>query len=169
LIIDLYENHLVLINKHSHKQSKFDKVKDNRFYSRIHGYIEMNQSTFSKYPKDKKSIEEFSIVKTEELIERNEFSHIYENDRAKEFLYIMEYTTKIETILEKIGAKGRGLHGKISSIEDILDDGIIKSLRRIASIRNKKMHRKGYNNYVYSDYEDDCKIVIDYLEKLEKS
>ena len=164
LIIDLYENYLVLINKCSHKQSKFDKVKDNKFYSRTHGYIEMNPSTIFKYTKDKKNIEEFNIAKIETLTERNEFSHIYENDRAKEFLYMMEYTTKIETMLEKIGAKGRGLHGKISSVEDKLTDSIIKSLRRIASIRNKKMHQKGYSNYIFSNFEDDCKIVISYLD-----
>lgn len=163
-ILDLYENYLVLINTLSQKQFKFDKVKPNKYYSKAYGYIEINKSEILKYAKDKETIKKFDIVKSEILTERNEFSHIYENDRAKEFLYIMEYTTKIETILEELGANGRGLHSKISSLENQLTDEIVFILRRIATIRNKKMHRKGFNNYIFSDFEDDCKIVLNYLE-----
>lgn len=163
-ILDLYENYLVLINTLSQKQFKFDKVKPNKYYSKAYGYIEINKSEILKYAKDKETIEKFDIVKSEILTERNEFSHIYENDRAKEFLYIMEYTTKIETILEELGAHGKGLHGKTSSLKNQLTDEIVFILRRIATIRNKKMHIKGFNNYRFSNFEDDCKIVLNYLE-----
>lgn len=164
LFIDLYEDYLILINTYSHKQDKYDRVKGNRFYSKIHGYIELKDTTISRYKKIHSDIETYNILKTEVISERIEFYNIYENERTKEFSYMMKYATEIETLLESIGASGKGMHAKVSSIENFLEREMIRRLRRIATIRNKKMHRKGFNNYVFSDYEDDCKIVVDYLE-----
>ena len=165
-VIDVYENYLVFINKSSHEQYKFEQVQPNKYYSKIHGYIEISKVTVDWSPKEKQNNQKFNIAKIEVISERNEFNHIYENERAKDFLYIMQYATEIETLLESKGATGKGMHTKITSIEYTLEKKIIKRLRRIATIRNKKMHRKGFNNYVFSNYEDDCKIVIDYLVNL---
>lgn len=165
-IVDLYENYLVLINESSHEQYKFEQVQTNKYYSKIHGYIKISKLEVDWSLKEKQNNQKFNIVKIEVLSERNEFNHTYENERAKEFLYIMQYATEIETLLESKGASGKGIHSKVNSIKYNLEREIIKRLRRIATIRNKKMHRKGFNNYVFSDYEDDCKIVIDYLENI---
>lgn len=165
-VIDVYENYLVFINKSSHEQYKFEQVQPNKYYSKIHGYIEISKVTVDWSPKEKQNNQKFNIAKIEVISERNEFNHIYENERAKDFLYIMQYATEIETLLESKGATGKGMHTKITSIEYTLEKKMIKRLRRIATIRNKKMHRKGFDNYVFSNYEDDCKIVIDYLENL---
>jgi len=86
---------------------------------------------------------------------------------AIELQSMINYTTQIETILENMGARARGLHGKVTKVEKKLSKDIIFKLRRIASIRNKKMHQANYYNYIFKDFEDDCKIVISYLKKLE--
>lgn len=163
LMVDVYEHHLVLIDRLSHEQYKFEQVYFSKYYNKVHGYITINKSRVNWTSKEKQKNQKFDIVKIEIISERSEFNHIYENERAKEFLYIMEYATEIETLLESRGASGKGMHSKLTSIEYNLDKEIIKRIRRIATIRNKKMHLKGFSNYVFSDYEDDCKIVIDYL------
>ena len=53
---------------------------------------------------------------------------------------IIDTTKKIESILVKEGAEGRGLHEKVSSIEAKLNNDLIKKLRFIATIRNKLLH-----------------------------
>lgn len=165
-IVDLYENYLVLINKLSHEQYKFEQVQFNKYYSKVHGYIVIGKSEVDWTSNENQNKQKFNIVKIEVLSERNEFNHIYENERAKEFLYIMQYATEIEMLLESRGAFGKGMHSKVNSIKYNLEREIVKRLRRIATIRNKKMHRKGFSNYVFSDYEDDCKVVINYLENI---
>jgi hypothetical protein len=53
----------------------------------------------------------------------------------------------IETLLvERWGANGRGLHEKISSVENLLPSHIVKQGRYIATIRNKMMHDARYQN-----------------------
>lgn len=53
----------------------------------------------------------------------------------------VEYTRKLEALLvEELGAEGRGLHEKVSSVERRLPAPLVKRLRYIASVRNKMMH-----------------------------
>lgn len=88
------------------------------------------------------------------------------NRNALEFKAMIDYTATIETKLEGMGAKGRGLHGKITKVQRRLSEDTIFKLRRIATIRNKRMHRKDFNNYIFEDFENDCKTVIEYLETI---
>lgn len=83
---------------------------------------------------------------------------------ALEFKSMIDYTAEIETRLEGMGAKARGLHGKVSSVKRKLSKDMIFKLRRIATIRNKKMHRQDFNNYIFEEFKNDCKDVIDYLK-----
>jgi hypothetical protein len=46
----------------------------------------------------------------------------------------------LEKILETKGAVGRGLHEKATSVESLLSQGSLKSIRFIASVRNKLAH-----------------------------
>jgi len=85
---------------------------------------------------------------------------------ALELEAMMNYTTQIETILESMGARARGLHGKVTKVQKKLSKDIIFRLRRIATIRNKKMHQAGFDNYIFKDFEDDCQIVLKYLNNL---
>ncbi len=54
---------------------------------------------------------------------------------------------RYEAILAKrFGAKGRGLHEKIDSVEHKLDRDVVRSLRLIATVRNKLVHEDGYDD-----------------------
>jgi len=85
---------------------------------------------------------------------------------ALELEAMIKYTTQIETILESMGASARGLHGKVTKVQKKLSKDVIFRLRRIATIRNKKMHQTGFNNYVFKDFEEDSIIVLKYLKQL---
>lgn len=99
-------------------------------------------------------------------IER-EHNTIQENTKsAIEFQAMIDYTAEIETILESMGARARGLHGKVNRVKKKLSKEVIFRLRRIATIRNKKMHQKGFNNYIFEDFENDCKFVLSELKYL---
>jgi hypothetical protein len=54
---------------------------------------------------------------------------------------VFKYARTVESILtHKFNAFGRGLHQKVNSIEFKLPDGIVTSIRRLASLRNKIAH-----------------------------
>lgn len=55
-------------------------------------------------------------------------------DNCKEAEHLLE---------ERFGATGRGLHEKITSVEDLLPPRLTRILRRIATIRNKAVHERG--------------------------
>ena len=48
---------------------------------------------------------------------------------------------KIESTLQRVlGAQGKGLHEKVSSVENSISTALVKRIRYIASIRNKLIH-----------------------------
>ena len=50
----------------------------------------------------------------------------------------------IESLLEeKLGASGKGLHTKLSSVEKKLSAPMISKIRYIASVRNSVVHEEG--------------------------
>ncbi|MEA1990472.1 MAG: hypothetical protein U9N57_14870 [Pseudomonadota bacterium] len=65
-------------------------------------------------------------------------------------------TKKIESLLVSVGAEGRGLHEKLTSVEDKLEAQKIKRIRFIASIRNKSVH-----DYDFSLTENDYRNFIE--------
>lgn len=73
-------------------------------------------------------------------------------------------TREIESLLDKAGASGRGLHDKVTSIESQLDNSTIKRLRWIATMRNKTLHEDGFSIDDMDGFEEACSIVIDELE-----
>jgi Fascin domain len=76
------------------------------------------------------------------------------------------YSKQFEGLLEsKFGAIGRGLHEKLTSVQQALSEDIVRSLRWIATVRNKIVHDPNYN--VIDDKErfvSRCKSVLERLE-----
>jgi hypothetical protein len=59
---------------------------------------------------------------------------------------VVKYSKKIEHILEtKYNASGKGLHSKINSVQNELPEKIIKTLRYVATIRNKIIHQNEFD------------------------
>lgn len=54
-------------------------------------------------------------------------------------------TKALEALLEAgLGAAGRGLHEKVSSVQDRLPPPLVKKLRFVATVRNKIVHESNY-------------------------
>src|SRR5688572_18339798 len=48
---------------------------------------------------------------------------------------------RLEQLLERdFGATGKGLHQKVSSIEDTMPQDLVRKLRLVATVRNKVVH-----------------------------
>ena len=67
---------------------------------------------------------------------------------------VIDRTKHLESLLTSLGGIGRGLHERISSIESLLDEALLRRLRFIASVRNKLMHEHGYT------FDDDPRRFI---------
>jgi hypothetical protein len=51
----------------------------------------------------------------------------------------------LESLLEQaLGATGKGLHEKVTSVQDKLPQPLVKKLRFIATVRNKIVHESSY-------------------------
>lgn len=51
----------------------------------------------------------------------------------------------LESLLEQaLGATGKGLHEKVSSVQDRLPQPLVKKLRFVATVRNKIVHESDY-------------------------
>ena len=51
----------------------------------------------------------------------------------------------LESLLEQaLGAAGKGLHEKVSSVQDRLAPSLVKKLRFVATVRNKIVHEADY-------------------------
>lgn len=56
----------------------------------------------------------------------------------------VRWCKRFESILERdLGARGRGLHEKIDSVEADLDPGVVRDLRLVATVRNRLVHEDG--------------------------
>jgi hypothetical protein len=54
-------------------------------------------------------------------------------------------TKTLEALLEQaLGATGKGLHEKVTSVQDRLPQPLVKKLRFIATVRNKIVHEPSY-------------------------
>ena len=54
-------------------------------------------------------------------------------------------TKALESLLEHgLGATGKGLHEKVSSVQDRLPPQLVRKLRFIATVRNKIVHESAY-------------------------
>ncbi len=74
---------------------------------------------------------------------------------------IIDQTKEIETILTNIGATGKGLHEKVSSIENNLNKSVVKAIRYIATIRNNSLHDSNFKltTDIVDEFEDAYEMV----------
>ena len=77
---------------------------------------------------------------------------------------VVKLTKKLEKLLGERGARGRGLHEKITSISDQLTNKQIKSLRWIATMRNKTLHEDGFVIKNFKDFESTANRLIEELK-----
>jgi len=80
-------------------------------------------------------------------------------------------TKRIESSLVRIlGAKGKGLHEKASSVENKLPVSLVKRMRYIASVRNKLVHDESYRKIDdRASFKKAVKHVNKELKKMEKT
>lgn len=50
----------------------------------------------------------------------------------------------LESLLERLGAAGKGLHEKVTSVQGKLPPPLVKRLRFVATLRNKIVHEHDY-------------------------
>lgn len=76
---------------------------------------------------------------------------------------------KIESTLERVlGASGKGLHEKVSSVEHKIPIALVKRIRYIATIRNKLIHEESVRKINdRSSFKAAVKHVAKELKKLE--
>ena len=70
---------------------------------------------------------------------------------------------RLESLLEqKLGASGRGLHEKVSSVEARLPRELARKLRLVATVRNKVVHESDYKKI------DDRKAFVKACKEAER-
>ena len=58
----------------------------------------------------------------------------------------IQYAKSVESLLVKQwGAQGKGLHEKLSSVEQQLPAALVKRIRYLATMRNKVVHEDDFN------------------------
>jgi hypothetical protein len=58
---------------------------------------------------------------------------------------VITRTKALEALLEQgLGAVGKGLHEKVTSVQDRLPPALVRKLRFVATVRNKLVHDTGY-------------------------
>lgn len=76
---------------------------------------------------------------------------------------ILEKAIQVESLLGDLGGEGRGIHDKLTCIEQEFDVSMVKKIRRIASIRNKAAHEIDFETDMAS-FHRVANEVIDCLE-----
>ncbi len=74
---------------------------------------------------------------------------------------VINGSKKIEGLLGQMGASGRGLHEKVTSIENNLPNSLVKRIRFIATVRNKLLHDADVKPTasILSDFQNACNIA----------
>ncbi|MDN5112694.1 hypothetical protein PJV97_10110 [Aliarcobacter butzleri] len=76
---------------------------------------------------------------------------------------IINKTKEIESRLVSLGAIGKGLHEKISSIEYMFNENTVNAIRYIATIRNKLLHEDGF--VLTSEIKEKFEFTYDFVIK----
>jgi hypothetical protein len=89
---------------------------------------------------------------------------------SNDYELVIKSSKDLEYILElEFGAKGKGLHEKISDVDNQLSTDLIKRMRYLATIRNKLIHERGFDaipdrsKFIIA-YEDSKKEIQTFLK-----
>ena len=80
----------------------------------------------------------------------------------------VRFSKQIESLLvDKFGARGKGLHEKLTSVEKHIPAQLQKKIRKIATVRNKAVHENNFDIPDIDKFSMICEQVIDELNALE--
>lgn len=81
---------------------------------------------------------------------------------------VIVLTKQIEAKLQALGAAGRGMHEKATSIEGLLGPDLVKRIRYLASVRNKLVHDPDVvlSSALLSEFSSTAAEVLDRLGML---
>lgn len=84
---------------------------------------------------------------------------------SKDLEGVLAASKKLESLLMSLGAQGRGLHEKCTSLEHVLPVDIVWAIRFVATSRNKLLHEDGYVLRDVGAFQYQASSAIAYLEK----
>lgn len=62
-----------------------------------------------------------------------------------DYEHAIRSSKELEWLLESLGGSGRGLHDRLSSIQERLSPQLVRKVRYIATIRNRLVHERGFD------------------------
>jgi hypothetical protein len=79
----------------------------------------------------------------------------------------VRFSKTLESLLEeRLGATGKGLHEKASSVEGVLPPEILRKLRYVASVRNKVVHDADYSIDDIDAFTSNANEAVAYLQSV---
>ena len=80
----------------------------------------------------------------------------------------VRFSKQIESLLEQqLQAEGRGLHEKVTSVESLLPQELVRKLRWIATVRNKVVHEADFDIENPTEFRESCEQVIAQLKTIQ--
>lgn len=73
----------------------------------------------------------------------------------------IKYSKAVESLLTKqMGAQGKGLHEKLSSVERQLPSALVKRIRYLATMRNKVVHEDDFKLPNKKAFMHNCEDIL---------
>jgi hypothetical protein len=80
----------------------------------------------------------------------------------------VRFSKQIESLLEQqLHAEGRGLHEKVTSVESLLSQELVRKLRWIATVRNKVVHEADFDIENPTEFRESCEQAIAQLKTIQ--
>jgi len=78
----------------------------------------------------------------------------------------IQYSKAVESLLVKqLGAQGKGLHEKLSSVERQLPAALVKRIRYLATMRNKVVHEDDFKLANRKSFIQSCEGILSELKQ----
>ncbi len=176
------KKNLCIINIANEKYDEFFRkniANSNNIQEKVTEEIQETINTYDKSSDEAEKLKELlQDLEEKYRLQKEEFSKTNEENKrlqkdveralaeTGQIELTIQYTKKIESMLEHLGAEGKGIHTKLGSIKDKLEEPLVKKIRWIGNMRNGLMHQDGFEIYNFIDFEKACKEVIRYLGSL---
>lgn len=115
------------------------------------------QPSISSFQKEIQVLPQLESGKSKEVTQLNNHAHSRHSfimgassskykHVTKDFELVIRSSRDLEYVLDtQFGARGKGLHEKITSVEQSLPQQLIRNMRYLATIRNKLVHEQGFD------------------------